>query len=93
MQLRLEIWEDMGAELNNSLKQEDYNKILNEAEILVLLFWTKMGKYTLEEFDLNYKRFLETGKPLIYVYEKTLPPPNEPVDWEVQSKKECLDFC
>jgi hypothetical protein len=43
----------MGAELNNTLKQADYNKILNDAEILVLLFWNKMGKYTREESDKN----------------------------------------
>ena len=46
VQLRLEIWEDMGAQLNESRKQDDYNKILNVADIVVVLFWTKMGKYT-----------------------------------------------
>ncbi len=51
--LEFEIWGDMGAELNNTLKQADYNKILNDAEILVLLFWNKMGKYTREESDKN----------------------------------------
>lgn len=86
--LELEVWEDMGAELNKSRKQEDYNKILGKAEIVLVLFWTKMGKYTREEFELAYKRFLdsENKRPLVYVYEKTAPAPNEPEE----SKKEFI---
>jgi TPR repeat protein len=88
--LQLDIWEDMGAELNKSRKQDDYNQVLHKAEIVLVLFWTKMGKYTLEEFDLAYRRFLdsETGRPLLYVYEKTVAPPREPEHWEKESKRE-----
>jgi hypothetical protein len=88
--LQLDIWEDMGAELNKSRKQDDYNQVLHEAEIVLVLFWTKMGKYTGEEFDLAYRRFLdsETGRPLLYVYEKTVAPPREPEHWEKESKRE-----
>jgi hypothetical protein len=90
VQFSLEIWEDMGAELNNSRKQNDYNSILNKAEIVLVLFWTKMGKFTFEEFDLAYQRFLNTGKPLIYVYEKTAVPSHVPEDWEKKSKEDFL---
>jgi len=90
--LQLDIWEDMGAELNKSRKQDDYNQVLHEAEIVLVLFWTKMGKYTLEEFDLAYRRFLdsETGRPLLYVYEKTVAPPREPEHWKKKSIAEFL---
>jgi len=86
--LQLDIWEDMGAELNKSRKQDDYNQVLHEAEILVLLFWTKMGEFTREEFDLAYTRFLETGKPLIYIYEKTEAVTKATEEWEKQSKSD-----
>lgn len=82
VQFRLEIWEDMGAELNDGRKQDDYNKILHNAEIVVVLFWTKMGKYTFEEFNLAYTRYKETGKLIIYVYEKSIAPTKTPLDWE-----------
>ncbi|EON74874.1 hypothetical protein ADIS_4669 [Lunatimonas lonarensis] len=91
VQFHLEIWEDMGAELNNGRKQDDYNKILNDAEIVVVLFWTKMGKYTQEEFELAYGRFKETGRPIIYVYEKTQEENSTPKEWEIKSKMEFLD--
>lgn len=86
--LELEVWEDLGAELNNSRKQDDYNKILDKAEFVVVLFWTKMGRYTREEFELAYQRFLDSqnGRPLVYVYEKTTPAPGEPEE----SKKEFI---
>ncbi|WP_162342700.1 tetratricopeptide repeat protein [Cyclobacterium salsum] len=91
VQLRLEIWEDMGAELNDGRKQDDYNKILKDAEIVVVLFWTKMGKYTREEFDQAFQNFKNKGKPIIYVYEKTIAPAKIPQDRERESKADFIN--
>lgn len=68
--LKLEIWEDLDDALNSSRKQEDYNEALACCEICIVLFWTKMGRYTLEEFELAYQHFLKNKKPRIYVYER-----------------------
>lgn len=50
--------------------QDEYNKIIKEVDIFVMLFWTKVGKYTHEEFALAKKLFQETGKPRVLVYQK-----------------------
>ena len=66
-------WEDHPDAIAAAGKQADYNKSLDECDILVVLFWTKVGKYTNEEFETGYKRFIETGCPQIYVYKKVAP--------------------
>lgn len=70
--LRLEIWEDINDGFNTTCKQEDYNEYLRKCDIFVMLFWSKVGKYTLQEFDLAYQLLNETGKPHVFVYEKTI---------------------
>ena len=57
--------------------QDEYNKIIQEVDIFVMLFWTKVGKYTHEEFTLAKKLFLETGKPRVLVYQKMANPENQ----------------
>lgn len=89
--LNLEIWEDMDDAFNTTCKQEDYNEYLRKCQIFVMLFWTKVGKYTREEFDLAYQLFLEKGSPSIYVYEKTVAKEGI-LPWEKQSKEDFLAF-
>ncbi|WP_247237706.1 NB-ARC domain-containing protein [Telluribacter sp. SYSU D00476] len=91
VRLRLEVWEDMDDAFNTTCKQEDYNEYLRKCQLCVVLFWTKMGKYTWQEFDLAYALYKETGWPRLYVYEKTAPPTRDPLDWEKESKQAFLD--
>jgi tetratricopeptide (TPR) repeat protein len=83
--LEVEWWEDMDDHFNTSNKQQDYNEALKECHFLVMLFWTKVGKYTLEEFNLGRKLFAEKGLPYVYCYEKKCSE-----DKEQQSKKDFL---
>lgn len=53
-------------------KQEEYNKIVRESDMCVFIFFTKVGEYTHEEFEVARKKFEETGKPKIYTYFKTV---------------------
>ena len=53
--------------------QDEYNKVLTSCDIAVCLFYTKIGKYTAEEFDTALGQFRKTGKPLIYTYFKDAP--------------------
>jgi hypothetical protein len=48
--------------------QSEYNKKVENCDIFVSLFFTKAGKYTLEEFETAFRQFKETGKPRVYVY-------------------------
>ncbi len=73
--LNLEIWEEVSEAVSiTGRSQEEYNQIIKTVDIFVLLFWTKVGKYTAEEFKVAKKQFLETGKPRIIVYQKAIAP-------------------
>jgi hypothetical protein len=72
--LNLEIWEEASDAMSATRSQDEYNKIIKEVDIFVMLFWTKVGKYTHEEFSLAKKLFLETGKPRVLVYQKAIVP-------------------
>jgi hypothetical protein len=70
----LVVWEDFIDKVSDTRLQDDYNKAIRECDIFVMLFWTKVGKYTEEEFDVAYKAFKDKGKPIIYTYFKDAPP-------------------
>jgi tetratricopeptide (TPR) repeat protein len=69
--LELVIWEDFIDAMSHTRLQDEYNKAMQEAHIFVMLFFTKVGKYTLEEFGKVFDHFQEHGRPLIYTYCKT----------------------
>lgn len=50
--------------------QHEYNKAIAECDIFVLLFFTKVGRYTAEEFETAFGAFRTGNKPLIYTYFK-----------------------
>lgn len=50
--------------------QSAYNKAIAEADIFIMLFFTKVGKYTDEEFEVAFKKFEATKKPRLYIYFK-----------------------
>jgi hypothetical protein len=69
--LELIIWEDFLDALSQTRLQDEYNKAIRECDIFVMLFATKVGKYTEEEFETAFGQFKATNKPLIYTYFKT----------------------
>ncbi|MBT3338270.1 MAG: hypothetical protein HN855_03935 [Anaerolineae bacterium] len=69
--LHLEIWEDMSAKMSASGRsQSDYNEVIKECDILILLAYTKVGIYTAEEFEVAHGQFRKTEKPFIFTYFK-----------------------
>jgi len=65
----------MGDEVSPTRKQHDYNEVLKTCHIFIVLYWTKIGKYTNEEFELALTQFKSTERqPKIYVSEKTTIP-------------------
>ncbi|MEL7423326.1 MAG: hypothetical protein AAFN81_10070 [Bacteroidota bacterium] len=50
--------------------QDEYNHVIKHSDLFVSLFFTKVGKYTLEEFETAFGQFQKTGKPLVYTYFK-----------------------
>lgn len=77
--IRLMKWEDFDSSINTSTrgkkthrKQDEYNHKISEADIFVALFYTKAGKFTVEEFNYAIKIFETNKSPKIYVYFKDM---------------------
>jgi len=68
--LHLDIWEDLSAKMSQEGSQSEYNKVLKDSDLFVLLVFTKVGKYSAEEFDNAFGKFQSTQKPFIYTYFK-----------------------
>lgn len=69
--LHLDIWEDLSAKMSmRGRSQSDYNEVIKECNILILLAYTKVGMYTAEEFEVAYGQFKKTKKPFIFTYFK-----------------------
>ncbi len=66
-------WENFLDAISETRLQDEYNKALRECDIALCLFFTKVGKYTGEEFDTAYQVFKDTGKPKIWTYFKDAP--------------------
>ncbi|MET0167379.1 MAG: hypothetical protein ABW318_20545, partial [Vicinamibacterales bacterium] len=46
------------------------NKDIRACDVFVMLFFTKVGKYTEEEFETAFGQFKATDKPFIFTYFK-----------------------
>lgn len=70
IQLKLEIWENFLDAMSQTRLQDEYDKAIVGCDIFVMLFCTKVGMYTEEEFETAFKQFKATNKPFIYTYFK-----------------------
>lgn len=68
--LELVHWEDFIDAMSSTRLQDEYNKAIQECDVFICLFYTKVGKYTEEEFFNAYETFKQQGKPLVYTYFK-----------------------
>lgn len=66
-------WEFFLDAISDTRLQDQYNKAIEQCDIVLCLFFTKVGKYTSEEFDTAYQKFKATGKPKIWTYFKDAP--------------------
>ena len=66
--LDLVIWEDFLDAVSQTRLQDEYNKAIRECDLFVMLFWTKVGEYTEEEFETAFGQFKATNKPFIFTY-------------------------
>ncbi|MCR8558527.1 ATP-binding protein [Mucilaginibacter sp. BJC16-A38] len=84
--LQVVLWEDIGGEVYQTHKQDHYNKELKSCDIFVMLYWSKVGKFTNIEFDRALGQFRFTDhNPKIYVFEKIAPLPKTQNDVDKDS--------
>jgi hypothetical protein len=68
--LQLVIWEDFLDAVSKTRLQDEYDKAIRECDIFLMLFWTKVGQHTEEEFETAFGQFKATNKPFIFTYFK-----------------------
>ena len=68
--LDLEIWEDLSARMATEGSQSEYNKVVRNSDLFVLLAYTKVGVFTEEEFTNAFDSFKAENKPFIFTYFK-----------------------
>ena len=73
VRLELIVWEDFVDAMSQTRLQDEYNKAIRECDIFVMLFFTKVGQYTAEEFETAFGQFKATHKPFIFTYFKDAP--------------------
>lgn len=78
--LELVVWEDFLDAMSKTRLQDEYNKAIQDCDIFVMLFFTKVGLYTEEEFETAFKQFQSTGKPFVFTYFKDAPVSTGSVD-------------
>lgn len=68
--LELLTWKDFTDAIIKERTQNKYNRAIQKSDIFIVLFHTKMGRYTKEEFEQAYKQFKKNKgkKPLIFTY-------------------------
>src|SRR6476660_2396810 len=68
--LELVQWEYFLDAISDTRLQDEYNNAICECDIVLCLFFTKVGKFSAEEFDTAYQVFKDKGKPRIWTYFK-----------------------
>jgi hypothetical protein len=71
--LELVVWEDFRDHFTRDGLQAEYNKAVQACDIFVMLFFSKVGPYTRQEFEAARKAYMETGSPKIFTYFKDAP--------------------
>jgi hypothetical protein len=71
--IELVVWEDFLDAVSRTRLQDEYNREIRRCDLFVMLFWTKVGQYTAEEFETAFGQFQATSKPFIFTYFKDAP--------------------
>jgi tetratricopeptide (TPR) repeat protein len=63
-------WENFASTFDDARKQDAYNDSIPTCDIFLMLFWTKVGKYTFEEYEIAAESLKANKKPLLLLLEK-----------------------
>ncbi|MCH5229229.1 MAG: tetratricopeptide repeat protein [Muribaculaceae bacterium] len=73
LSVQLVKWEYLDSSMGPQHKQEEYNEVLKDCEMCIVIYWTKLGLYTKTELDAAFEA-LKSGKnpQKLYVYFKDI---------------------
>ncbi len=84
------IWED-GKHIGKSLRSQDnYNLEIQHCHLFAMLFYSKVGKYSLEEFELAKSLFDTEAMPRICIFQKHIGMPISQTEADAKSRFEFL---
>ena len=65
-------WRDFPSYLSETQLQDRYDEYIRQCDIVIFLFHTRMGQYTLRELEVAYRQFKQSGgkRPKVYIYVK-----------------------
>ena len=64
----LVVWENFLDAMSKDGLQKEYNKAVASCDIFVMMFFTKVGRYTLEEFEQATAQLADGSGPRVYTY-------------------------
>lgn len=89
--VELLIWED-GKHIGKSLRsQNNYNLEVKECDLFTMLFYSKVGKYSSEEFELAHSLFDEANMPRMCIFQKDTDLPKNQSQADANSRFEFLN--
>ncbi len=68
--LEMVLWESSIDAMSQTRLQDQYNQVISNSDIFILLLSTKVGKYTTMEFEQAFKEFTANNKPIILTFFK-----------------------
>ncbi len=76
--IKMFTWETQDSQYRTVAKQEEYNEYVRQSDMFLGLFWTKAGKFTLEEFEVARKQYTQTQTtPALFIFFKEVEPEKE----------------
>ncbi|KPA12340.1 hypothetical protein MHK_007450, partial [Candidatus Magnetomorum sp. HK-1] len=71
----LVLWEDLLQSFQGQRVQNYFNQEMLQCDIVIVLFYTQLGEFTREEFELTCRNLNQKNKPdHLFVFFKTTPP-------------------
>ncbi|KPA17902.1 hypothetical protein MHK_001891, partial [Candidatus Magnetomorum sp. HK-1] len=71
----LVLWEDLLQSFQGQRVQDYFNQEMLQCDIVIVLFYTQLGAFTHEEFELTCRNLNQKNKPdHLFVFFKTTPP-------------------
>lgn len=68
LMFEVRLWEDFIDAMSPEGLQKEYDRAVADCDIFVMMFFTKVGRYTLEEFETAFAKMKAGGGPRVFTY-------------------------
>lgn len=62
------LWEDFIDAMSQQGLQKEYDRAVADCDIFVMMFFTKVGRYTQQEFETAFANMKAGGRPRVFTY-------------------------